>query len=465
MKKNNGYSNNLNPYSTPIVMKKQIVIFILLLFTTHWLRAQDTASYRFSLQQCIDYAYENQTNVANALLDEKVAQGRVRELLAVGYPQISGSVDVNHYIEKPTALVPASNFNGPEGVYLPFQFNLSDNGTAGINASQLIFDGAYFLGVKAAKTFEVLARKQTTNTKIQTAVNVSKAYYGVLVGDARLGSLNSNIERLQKSLDDTRAFFEQGFVEKIDVDRLEVALNNLKTEKNKAERLTELSIYLLKFQMGMDQSANLSLTDRLQDLNVPEVKDLPDSIDFSNRIELQIIKTQETLQNYNIKRYKAGYYPNIVAYGGLGTTTNSEEFDLFQSDKRWYWNSIVGVKFSMSIFDGGIKRNKIAQEKATLQKIQNGTETLQQGFILEYNTAKRAYTNALSSFEFQKKNRDLASEIVRVSKLKYAQGVGSNLEVVDAESKLREADSSFFTAMYDALISKIDLDKAMGLIK
>ena len=135
------------------------------------------------------------------------------------------------------------------------------------------------------------------------------------------------------------------------------------------------------------------------------------------------------------------------------------------SKSELYFNSVVGAKISVPIFDGGQRHYKIMQEKANLQKINNGMSTLQQGLTLEYNSAKRNYTNALSSFDFQKKNRDLATEIVRVTKIKYAQGVGSNLEVVDAEAKLREADSNYYTAMYDTLISKIDLNKAMGSIK
>lgn len=446
-------------------MKKYFAILTATMLFVNVMQAQNNEPNNFSLQQCIQYAYEHQNNVLNSKLDEVAAHGRVKELIGIGLPQINGSFDVNDYLEKPTALLTGSSFGGTGTELRPIQFNLQYNGTGSINASQLIFDGSYIIGLKAAKTYETLASKQTTNTKIQTAVNVSKAYYGVLVGDARLGSLRSNIDRLQKTYDDTKATFEQGFVEKIDVDRLEVALNNLKTEENKAARLTELAIYLLKFQMGMDQNTPLTLTDKLQDLDIPKVTDLPDSVNFSNRIELDLIKTQYQLQNYNVNRFKAQYYPSLVAYGGLGTSTNSESMDLFQSDKRWYWNSVVGVKLSMPIFDGGQRHYKIMQEKATLNKITNSENNLQQAFILEYNTAKRNFTNSLSSFEFQKKNRKLAEDIVRVTKIKYAQGVGSNLEVVDAEAKSREADSNFFTAMYDALISKIDLDKSMGLIK
>lgn len=450
-------------------MKKSFTIpvttFIFVLFISGLCTAQDNGPYSFSLQQCIEYAYSHHSNVLNVQLDEKIAHARVKEILGAGLPQITASLDVNHFIEKPTALVLASNFGGPEGTLVPFQFNLRDNATAGINASQLIFDGSYIVGVKASQTFELLARKQTVRTKIETAIAVSKAYYGVLVGDARSGILNSNLDRLQKTYDDTKAMYAQGFVEKIDADRLELALNNLKTEKEKADRLMELSIYLLKFQMGMPQEAQLSLTDKLESLSPPDITALPDSMDFSGRIESEVFNTNINLQQLNIRRYKAGYLPSIVAYGGLGSTTNSEKFDLFQSDKRWYWNSIIGVKITLPIFDGLQRESRLTQERYAVQKLKNGLITMQQGFQLEYNSAKRNYSNVVASFQFQKKNSDLAKDIVRVTKIKYDQGIGSNLEVVDAETKLREANNNYFNAMYDAIIAKIDLDKAMGLIK
>ena len=399
------------------------------------------------------------------MLDEKIADARMKEILGMGLPQISGSADLNYYIEKPTALVPGSNFGRPDLEYVPFQFNLAYNGQAGVNVSQLLFDGSYIIGVKAAQTFEQLARKQTNQTKIDVAVGVSKAYYGVLVGDARLELLNSNIDRLQKTFEDTKAMHDQGFVEQIDVDRLEIALNNLKTEREKAERLTSLSIYVLKFQMGMSQNGQLQLTDKLSDINAPESALLPDSIDYNKRIEMEIIKTQRQLQEYNIKRYKARYLPSFFGYYGLGTTANSEDPVILQKDQRWYWNSIVGVKATFTIFDGTQRYNKIKQESLTLNKIDNGIETLQQGLLLEYNSAKQTYTNALAGFKIQKRNKELAQEIVRVTKIKYNEGVGTNLELVDAESRLREAESNYFTAAYEAILAKIDLDKALGNIK
>lgn len=445
-------------------MKKTLYLFVLLLASAKVV-AQTEGSYNYSLQQCIDYAYEHQSNILNARLDEQMAHAKVRELYGVGLPQISGSFDVNHFIEKPTALVLSDNFGGPPGGLLPFQFNLSNNGTAGLSASQLLFDGTYLLGLKAAKTFEALSRKQTAQVKIDIASNVSKAYYGVLVGGSRLGSLNANISRLQKSYDEAQATLKQGFIEKIDLQRLEVSLNNLKAEKINVERLTELAIYLLKFQMGMPQSSVLAVTDKIEDLKIPETNDLSASPDFSSRSEMDIIKTQRQLQAYNVKRYKMGYYPSMAAYGNLGTSTNSEEFDLFQSDKRWYWNAQVGVRLSMPIFTSGVRHNQIKQEELALRKIDNSTVTLQEGFVLEYNTAKRNFVNATAALDIQKKNRELANEIVRVSKIKYSQGVGSNLEVIDAEAQQRQAESIYYTTVYELLIAKVDLDKALGLIK
>ena len=159
------------------------------------------------------------------------------------------------------------------------------------------------------------------------------------------------------------------------------------------------------------------------------------------------------------------YLPSFFGYYGLGTTANSEDPVILQKDQRWYWNSIVGVKATFTIFDGTQRYNKIKQESLTLNKIDNGIETLQQGLLLEYNSAKQTYTNALAGFKIQKRNKELAQEIVRVTKIKYNEGVGTNLELVDAESRLREAESNYFTAAYEAILAKIDLDKALGNIK
>ncbi len=438
---------------------------VLLLLFAPQLFAQDKTS-GYTLQQAIDYALQNHANVKNATLDAEIAQKRVNELIGVGLPQLNGSVNYNYFIEIPTTVIPARAFapEAPADLLNAVQFGTTQNATAGANASQLIFDGSFFLGVKAAKTYVELSRKTAEQTKIETAIAVSKAYYSVLVNQERMDLLKANVTRIKKLKDDTQALYDNGFVEKIDNDRIQVTYNNMVVEKEKTERLLALGLDLLKFQMGMELNTQITLTDKLETALLDESVLSNENIDVNKRIEINILNTTKKLQELNIKVNKYKSYPSLIAFGTFSENAYRLDFDFFDSDKRWYPTAIVGATLNIPLIGGFSRHNKVQQEKLTLKKIENSYQSLSNGITLEIKTARTQFQNALASLQTQKKNRELASEVASVSKIKYDQGVGSNLEVVTAETSLKEAETNYYGALYDALISKIDFAKATGNI-
>ena len=450
-----------NNHTNQFTMKKILLLIVAFASITP-MQAQD-ANNSFSLKQAIEFAMNNQPNVKNAQLDEAIAKKKVDEITGIGTPQINGSADINMFIEIPTSFVPAQFFGGNAGEFFPVQFGQSYTASAGITATQLLFDGSYLVGLQATKTYMELSRKSTIQTKTETAVNVSKAYYGALVADARLLIIDANIERVTKLYNDTKALNDNGLVEKIDVDRLELTLNNLKVEKEKVERFKLLSYALLKFQMGFANSKALTLTDKL-DESVLAVTNLADSIDYKMRPEYGVINIQRQLQALDLKRMKADYLPNLIAFGTASTNASRNEFNVFNTSYRWFPTVIAGLRLNVPIWDGLQRKSQISQSKLTLQKVDNAMELMKNGFALDYENAKTTYSNNISSLKIVKKNQDLAKEISRVSKIKYDSGVGSSLELIDAESSVKEADANYFNTLYETIISKIDLDKSTGTI-
>ncbi|MGZ4117214.1 MAG: TolC family protein, partial [Bacteroidia bacterium] len=251
-------------------MKKIIItIGIAVAAFNSFAQTKDTGkAYSFSLQQAIDFAMQNQNDIKNAIIDEEIAHKKVNEIMGMGLPQINSSLDVKDFLEIPTSLIPAEFFGGRPGTFAAIKFGTQYQSTAGFDASQLLFSGDYFLGLKASKVFVELSTKSTQRTKIETSATVSKAYYTVLINQERTKLMDANIARVKKTMDDTKALMDNGFVEKIDYDRLTVTYNNLLTEQEKIQRLLGLGTYLLKYQMGMDINASLTLTDKIEDVKL-----------------------------------------------------------------------------------------------------------------------------------------------------------------------------------------------------
>ncbi len=430
------------------------------LYTGNSLFAQQS----FTVKEAIEYGIKNHANVKNANLDIANAAARVSEIKAIGLPQVNGNVNYTNNYQIARVFLPAKTFDptAKEGDVIAAKFGVAHSGNTGVSLSQLIFDGSYTLGLKAADVYKELSAKALVQTKQQIAENVSKAYYGILVNEERIKLLQTNIGRLDSLIRDTKAMNVQGFVEKLDVQRLEVQANNLKTETKNVERLNELSHYLLKFQMGMKIDEPIVLADKLSDISESEIQ--PEEITdfkYANRTEYSVLQTQQRLAELDLKNYKAGYLPRVSLNVNYGFNSGRPGFsDLFT--KPWFSNGSFGLGVQVPIFDGFSKKYKIQQAANNLEKVKNGFTILENSIDMQIKQASISLKNSWESLLENQKNMELAKEIVRVSKIKYSQGVGTNLEFLNAEAALKEAQTNYFTSLYNALIAKVDLNKAQG---
>lgn len=447
-------------------MKKLVPIGLVIATLNIFAQTKDSASYSFSVTQAIDFAIQNQKDVKNAIIDESLALEKVHETRGLGLPQINATFDVKDFLEIPTQLIPAEFFGGPPGSFAAVQFGTKYNATAAIEGSQLLFNAEYFLGLKATKVYLELSTKATQRTKIETAATVSKAYYTVLVNQERLKLMDANIERLKRVMQDTKALLDNGFVEKIDYDRLTVTYNNLLVEQEKVQRLLGLGTYLLKFQMGMNIYATLTLTDKLEDVKFDVTSAVSaEKFDYTKRVEYNLFETQRRMAELDLKRQRRSYLPTAFAYGNISGNAQRNTFSIFSTGYGWYPIALIGATVKMPIFNGLQRNAKNQQAKLSLQKADNNIDFIKKSIDLELASSITSLQNTTVSFENQKKNMAIAEDVVRVAKLKFEQGVGSNLEMITAETALKEAQTNYYNALFDALVAKIDFDKANGNLK
>jgi len=423
-----------------------------------------TQTYNFGIADCIKYAYEHQSTVVNANLDIKSAEYRVKETIGIGLPQVNGSAAFTDYLKIPTTLLPGEFFNQP-GTFIPVKFGVKYNSNVSLAANQILFSGSYLVGLKASKTYKELSARNYTRSKIDANVNVTKAYYQVLVSNEQIRLLDANINQLKQQLDQTVAQNKQGFVEKIDVDRITVQYNNLVTTRENTIRLLALNYQLLKFQMGMPIEYNLTLADKLADVKLDSnVTTLTtDTTFYHNRIEYNLQETQKRLYALDIKNKQSQYLPSLSGTANITSTYQNNSFgQLYNSN---FPSSFIGLNLVVPVFSGGQRLNQVRQSKITYLKSQNDLIDLKNSLNLQASQAGIAYINGLQTLNNQKQSRALAEEVLRVSKIKYQQGVGSSIEVTQAQTELENADNQYIQGLYDALVSKVDLDKAYGRIK
>ena len=419
-----------------------------------------------TLEECISLALENNENLKNSYLEEKISTALSKEYLSVGLPQISfdGGIKYNHEVQK--SIIDISRFmpGVPEGTEQEVQFGQTYDGRMDLYVNQMIFNGSYFVGVSASRELIRLSEKMTKRNIIDIYESVQKAYFTTLNTKSRIDLVNENLDRLSELLDQTNKLYENGFVEKLDIDRITVSYNNLKSEKIKADRLYDLSISVLKFQIGLPIEIEIELIGELSEDMINNFSYELKDFDYSKRIEYSILQTDKNLKSYDLKNNRSQYLPQIYANYNYGYNSSASQSNLFFNSDRWKKFGTLGFLVVIPIFDGFLKRSKINQSKYKIEQIENQMMFLERSINLQINQSLANFENSKESLEITRKNLNLARDVYYASEKKYSEGVGSNLELIDSNNSLKTAQNQYYNALYESVIASIDIKKTLGVL-
>jgi outer membrane protein TolC len=224
-----------------------------------------------------------------------------------------------------------------------------------------------------------------------------------------------------------------------------------------------LAYFYLKFQIGMPLIQPIKLSDNLSEENLGSEL-LKENIRFENRYEYQLMEIQKNLYAYDLKRYKLGGLPTIALFGNYGYTMYNSGKP-FETGSTWQRSAMVGGNLSLPLFDGFQRKQKVKQAQFTLQKAENNLESMKMAMTLEEQSAKISLSSNILLLNAQRENMKLAEEVYNTTRTKYKEGVGSSLEILNAETALKEAQTNYFSALYEVITSKVELQKVLGQFK
>ena len=442
-------------------MIKTKLLFFLLLCASFGSFAQTDNKHSFSIQQCLEYAHKNNVQVKNALLNIQIQEQINRGVTAAALPTISGVVGTTDYIDIPTSLIPGQIFGQPAGSYIPVKFGTKYTANAGLQLQQTLFDGQVFVGLQARATSMDYQKKNVEVTEESIKTNIYKVYYQLVVSKTQIELLDANIERLEKLKHDASELYKNGFAEKLDVDKVDVQLVNLKTEKYKALNQIAIGYLGLKTLMGMPANESLVLTDVITYDQIKTDFTNDTAYQYADRKDFQFLGLVKKLDEYNIKRYKLSYFPTLSLNGNYSKQAQRNTFD-FLNKGDWYTTSYFGVNLSVPIFNGFAKDAKVKQSQIELRQVENQINALKLSIDNDVMQAKLNFKTAISTLDYQKQNMQLAENVYNQTKKKFEVGTGSNTEINAAETDLKTAQTNYVSAMYDAIIAKIDYLKSIG---
>ncbi|MDN3202794.1 TolC family protein [Algoriphagus sediminis] len=448
-------------------MKNLLTTLITLLIAGGIASAQ-TDVLQLNLMESLEYALENNVDAKNAKLELLVSKATVKETMADGLPQINGSFNLNYNPEIPVVFLPNEPPFGDPSIpsdVIPARFGVNYSSGLGVTVSQMIFDGSFFVGLRAAKTLNELTQFDLEKTENDVIEAVKKAYYGVLVNQRRIELAEANLNRLDDLLAETKALNEAGFSEKIDVTRIQVQRNNTSSSLARAQTAYEISKQLLKLNMGLPKEYDIEITETLQELNPEEELNTLLAMEGMRRVEEDQLQKNLELTRLDFKNNHAQYMPKITFNGNYQRSGAGNSLSGTYNSINWFSSSLLGVTMSIPIFDGLAKSARIQKNRIQMQQLENQQFFLQDNIALEIYQAKQNLRNDIEILRVQNENMKLAQEVFDIAQIKYNEGVGSNLELVDADAALKDAEINYLSSLYDGLIAKVDLERALGILQ
>ena len=413
-----------------------------------------------TLADAIDYAMQNNLSIKNSLIDVEDASQQIIEQRAFGIPRLNATVDWSYALSLPVSLIPSEFLGGAPGDFEAVKFGTRNNFTAGLEASTIIFDFQYITGVRAAKLYKVYANEQLSQQQFDVKYRIIDAYLPALFIQEIIGTIKKNISNIETLRKETQALYEEGFVEQLDVDRLDLTLTNLATELENQNNQADLLYNVLKFEMGYPMDQQIVAVDNMEELfEIATEEELGADILYEQRPEYRVLQKGVELNEMNVTLNKSYYYPSLSGFAtfqGLGQGN-----DLI-NDPIWSNNSFVGLSLKIPIFNGLEVKAKVARARLDLANTINRQIDLERGITLEVQNARLDYLSAIERWQNQKKNVDLAEKIYETTQIKYREGVGSSIEINQAEQSLFDSQSNYIRSRYDLLVAKKKLDRAIG---
>jgi len=443
------------------IILKTLLLFVFTILITENTFSQNQKTNEFSLKEAQDFAVTNSYKTRSASLDILAASAQKNQYIAIGLPQISGSMNYQYFINIPTQIIP--NFINPALPDMELKFGTKNNLTGTISANQLIFDGSFIFGVEAAKMLVNLSKEQKTKTDIEVKETVAQAYYLVLVAEASRLVVDSTIISIKKTLADTRQYQLNGFLENTDVDQMEVMVMNLENKQEMLVRNIEIAYNLLKFQIGIDISEPIKLTSTIDDLlNQAIGANLYEKpFNYQNHIDYQLMKTNNNLLRQSLKVDKSKYYPSLVGFFNNQTVAQRDKFNFF-NDGKWYNTTLAGVGLSIPIWSSGNRYYKVQQGKLNVMKNDILLKQVQQGLEMDVVNTRSSLKTFINQYQSDSKNILLSKRIYNKNLIKYSEGVASSLDLNNAYNQYLQSLSGYYTTILDLLNSYSKLNKAIN---
>lgn len=437
-------------------MQAKLYSILIMLFASAACTAQPTSPNIFTLDECIAYAIKHQASYNKSVIDLSIAKKNKLIALSSWLPQITLNANYQHYLELPTSFLRVG------GSLQAIKTGVANSSTPQLTVTQNLFSNDALLAAKTAALYQQVAKETEALSKVSLVVDVSTAYYNVLLAVDKMKIIQEDTLRLRKNYNDALYRYNGGIADKVDFKQASISLNNSVSQLYSATQNVNVAYSSLKSTMGVPLTDNITVkadtTALMQqvytDTTIPPV--------MYKRPEYRLLLLTKNIQHETTQYYKTGFIPTLSAFYTYNNQFQNSNFsDLY---KAAYPNSLAGLQLSVPIFSGQKRINNLQVAKLQEEKTDWDKTNLEIGIYSEFVSALGNYKSNLKLLNTNKENVRLAREVYEIVKLQYNEGIKKYIEVVLAESDLQTAELNYVNMLYQTIQSKIELDRTRGEI-
>lgn len=426
-----------------------------------------------SLKEAQEMAAEHSYKVLQSVKGTEQAEKQVKETIGIGLPQVSAFGGYDHFLDVPVQSIP--NFlkpildpidpDNPSPDFIQAAFGTEYNMVGEVRVDQLLFDAVYFVGLKASRTVQEQADLGLEKTRIESKHAAARAYLACLVYQENKRILVETITVLEKLHSDTKAMYEQGFMESTDVDQQELSLLNTQNELITVERSEDVALKTLNFILGQDILQELTLTSNLQSiLEAPEFTNVAGTkLMMESHIDHKLSLNNVARKTANHKYQRSFFFPQLTGYFKHSQNAMRSEFNFLESGNEWFPTTAWGLGLSVPIFSGGKRHFSTQRARLALEQSEIELHETEQNLLLEVDREREDFIAADRKYENEEKNLELARRIFDSATIKYGEGMNTSFELTQKQSQYLVTQRSYIQSLVDLLLARTELQKALNL--
>ena len=412
----------------------------------------------YSLKEAIDYSLKN--HGSNEIYNNELEKVRLqsKEALSAYLPQVNGNITFDDNNKRQTTILPGAMFGSEKDI--PVQFGNKYNSGAMMQLDQTIYDQALLYGIKAGVPSQRIAELKISKNNEELIYNTAAAYSQILILKEQQRLLAANEKQYHDLFDITKFRFDKGVAKKVDMDRVTVQLNNIKSQQKQIQTDIDVSYNALKNAMGLPLDASLQIEDSLN-YNKYQIVET-DNLNMQQLIDYQLQEQNIALQEIDVKRKQAAYLPTVSAYARYGGQAFGNDIGKATTDWRDY--SAIGLKVNVPIFSGRRREAQLQESKLDLANAKKNLELNTSQLEMQFKNADRQLQENITTLSTNKNNMDLAKSVYETSQFEYSKGVATMSDLLNADFSYKQAQSNYITSLLQLVSNRLAYERAKGTI-